>query len=77
MKSIEYYQYSTARIHITWNGHIQPVGRFKTATAANKWINENDFLGNFDRYKIVTPDGELDPAWDPQPQFNPFATDKQ
>lgn len=63
--SMEWYVYSTAKIHITWNGHVQPMGFFKTATAANKAINENCFTGDVNRYKIVTPDGTINAIYDP------------
>ena len=69
-RPLSYYTYSSARVHITWNGHVQPVGYFKSATAANRWINDNDFYGNLDRYRIVTPDGVLKPEYDPQPIIN-------
>ena len=75
---MSYYTYETIKVHITWNGKVQPVGMFKSAESANTFINRHLILSSNElpNYKIVTPDAILDPVYDPEPQYNPFATDK-
>lgn len=78
-KPLSYYSYETMQIIITWCGKVQPVGRFKSATEANTFINRHLIMSpaELDNYKIVTPDATLAAEWEPDKVFNPFATDKR
>lgn len=59
MKPISYYTFETAKITILWHGKIQPVGRFKSATEALRFVEVIAAWSNTASEYQLNCDGEI------------------
>ena len=57
MKKLDFYTYETPKVWIKWNGIIQPINPFKSATEAKKYVEKNfSWLPNLKKFTIQAPD---------------------
>ena len=57
MKNLDFYTYETPKVWIKWNGMIQPINPFKSATEAKNHIKKTfSWLGSLEKFSIQAID---------------------